>query len=98
MPRDVEANSRWPGVLLMAPRHYNPPPMFGLRVPLSRTAKVVAALVALAPDGIEVERLPALLYMTDVIARQYLGRPLTDHEWRRSDLTASPTKSVVKNV
>lgn len=58
--------------------------MFGLRLPrLSRTEQAIVALVrAAGSEGIELERLPALLYMADVHARQYLGHPITDIEWQ----------------
>jgi hypothetical protein len=69
----------------MTPRHWNPLPMFGLRIRLSRTAQAIAYLLnAAGPAGIERERLPLLLYMADLHAREYLGRPITDLEWRWS--------------
>lgn len=74
------------------PRHYNPPPMFGLRVQLDRTSQAILFLIrhARGVPGIESERLAPLLFMTDVIARQYLGHPLTDIEWTREMLLTGP--------
>lgn len=66
------------------PPHYNPRPMFGLRVPtLSKTAAAMIVLLrAAGTRGLSIEQLHALLYMTDVIAWQYLGRPITALVWR----------------
>lgn len=73
--------------IVKPPRHYNPPPMFGLRVKLSRTAQVLAYLLRAADErGIERERIAPLLYMADVLSLQYLGRPMTEIEWRRDML------------
>lgn len=69
------------------PRHYNPLPRFGLRVRLSRTAQAILVLLTQAgPEGIRVDQLPALLYMADLHAREYLGRPITDIQWTRGML------------
>ncbi len=47
-----------------------------------RLLGAIHTLVAFAgAGGIELERIPALLYMADVKAREYLGHPITDVRW-----------------
>ena len=72
-----------------APRHYNPMPMFGLRVQLSRTAQALVFIAQRAGEsGVDASRVAPLLYMSDVLAREHFGKPITDIEWRR-DMLAS---------
>lgn len=51
--------------------------------PLSRTAMAIAALVGGAGfyGSIPKEKLAPMLYMADVLGREYLGHPITDIEW-----------------
>lgn len=69
------------------PRHFNPLPMFGLRVRLSRTAEAIFALIKWS-DGITADRVAPMLCTADVISREYLGRPITDVQWTRQMLSA----------
>lgn len=67
------------------PRHYNPVPRFGLRPPpLSRTAQAMLVIIrACGAAGVlaTLDRIQAMLYMADILARQYLGRPITALTW-----------------
>jgi hypothetical protein len=41
-------------------------------------------LRAAGSEGLSLERLQALLYMADVLARECFGRPITSYKWRRA--------------
>lgn len=54
---------------------------------LSRTAQAILSLLGGAGEkGIPKEKLAPMLYMADVIAREYLGHPITDIEWTKEML------------
>lgn len=68
------------------PSHYNPSPMFGERRVPSRTEQAIAYLLERAGGKLSGKRLALLLYMADVLAREYIGRPITDIRWTRDML------------
>lgn len=52
-------------------------------VTLSKTAQAMLVLLSQSPDGMDEQRMANLLYMADVLSRQYLGKPITEIEWHR---------------
>lgn len=57
--------------------------IFAPSTPLSQTAQAIAFLIQQGggDTALTMERLAAMLYMADVIARQYTGKPITDLTW-----------------